>query len=163
MNTLLLQKMIAYDKGDAQRIHHFLKVYEFASLLAQMEQLPKQTQHILETAAILHDIGIHLSEKKYNSSAGKYQEIEGPAPAREMLTSLHYDETVIDRVCYLIAHHHTYINVDGIDYQLLIEADFLVNAYEDALSAKSISAARERIFKTKSGISILETVYGKIE
>jgi hypothetical protein len=93
-----------------------------------MEQLPKQTQHILETAAILHDIGIHLSEKKYNSSAGKYQEIEGPAPAREMLTSLHYGETVIDRVCYLIAHHHTYINVDGIDYQLLIEADFLVNA-----------------------------------
>ena len=29
----------------------------------------------------------------------------------------------IDRICYLIAHHHTYYNVDGLDYRILLEED----------------------------------------
>ena len=53
---------------------------------------------ILETAAYVHDIGIKISEEKYNSSAGKYQEIEGPPIAEEMLTKLGYDKHVIERV-----------------------------------------------------------------
>ena len=61
-------------------------------------------QNQLETAAYVHDIGIKISEEKYNSSAGKYQEIEGPPIAEEMLTKLGYDKDVIERVSYLVGH-----------------------------------------------------------
>ena len=63
-------------------------------------------------------------------------------------------------ICYLIGHHHTYKDVDGADYQLLLEADFLVNAYEDALSPKAILAFREKVFRTASGTAMLNAVYG---
>ena len=42
-----------------------------------------------------------------------------------------------ERVQYLIGRHHTYNDIDGIDYQILVEADFLVNMYEDSLSKKA--------------------------
>lgn len=66
----------------------------------------------------------------------------------------------IDRVCYLIGHHHTYTNVDGDDYRILLEADFLVNAYEDELSMESICAFKENVFRTKTGIELLDSMYG---
>ena len=82
---LVLKEMIDYDAGDARRIQHFLKVYLYAGLIGRAEQLPEEMLETLETAAILHDIGIHAAEEKYGSAAGKYQEIEGPAPARALL------------------------------------------------------------------------------
>ena len=64
-----------------------------------------------------------------------------------------------DRVCYLIGHHHTYTGVDGDDYRILLEADFLVNAYEDELGKESICAFRNRVFRTKTGIKLLNRMY----
>ena len=123
----LIAQAIAFDRGDARRIQHFLKVYAYADTIGRLEGLPDDMQETLAAAAILHDIGIHAAEEKYGSSSGKYQELEGPAPARHILSSLGYDEGRIDRICYLIAHHHTYDGIDGMDYQILLEADFLVN------------------------------------
>jgi hypothetical protein len=114
----------------------------------------------LRIAAVLHDIGIHAAEEKYGSSSGKYQEIEGPAPARRILESLHCPQDVSDRICFLISHHHTYTQVDGIDYQILLEADFLVNAYEDHLDKTAIRTFRDKIFRTRSGIQLLNDTYG---
>ena len=99
----VIQKAIAFDHGDARRIHHFLKVYAYADTIGRLEGLPADQQDILRTAAVLHDIGIHAAEEKYGSSSGKYQEIEGPAPARAILEELGADEKLIDRVCFLIA------------------------------------------------------------
>ena len=107
----------------------------------------------------MHDIGIKIAEQKYNSSNGKYQELEGPAPARERLEKLQVDTAVIDRVCFLIAHHHTYNNIDDLDYQILVEADFLVNLYEDNCSKQAIENALNRIFKTKTGINLCRTIF----
>lgn len=120
----LTQEMIKYYKCDAKRIQHFIKVHSFAKLIGQGEGLSGETQEILEVAAIVHDIGIKISEKKYGSSNGKYQEIEGPAIAKEMLVKLGYSTDIIERVCYLVGHHHTYSNIVGEDYQILVEADF---------------------------------------
>ena len=80
---------------------------------------------IIETAALTHDIGIHVCEEKYGNCNGKLQEKEGPAIAKKLLEKLGFDKDVSDRVQYLIAHHHTYDNIDGIDYQILVEADEL--------------------------------------
>lgn len=41
-----------------------------------------------------------------------------------MLENLSYDKDIIERVCYLVGHHHTYNSIDGMDYQILVEADF---------------------------------------
>lgn len=157
----VLQAMIAFDAGDAKRIQHFLKVYTYAALLGWQEGLPSAVQQTLELAAILHDIGIHAAEAKYGSPAGIYQEKEGPAPARELLETVSgISEEMIERICFLIGHHHTYKDVDGADYQLLLEADFLVNAYEDGLSQKALTTFREKVFRTASGTAMLNTIYG---
>lgn len=158
-HTKLIQEMTRYYSGDAKRIQHFLKVYEFASLICDMENVEENTKFLTETAAIVHDIGIKISEEKYNSSAGKYQELEGPDVARPMLKKLGYAENFIERVCYLIGHHHTYHNIQGIDYQILVEADFLVNMYEDELSKHTIESALKKIFKTEAGIWLCKTIY----
>ncbi len=156
----LMSAMIHYDCGDARRIQHFIKVHDLAATIGVLEGLDEQTQHILEAAAILHDIGIHISEKKYGSGSGHYQEIEGPAEAEKVLCTLGgYSDVEIDRIKYLIGHHHTYAGIDGLDYQVLIEADFLVNLYEDSSPRSAILAARERIFRTRTGLRILDDMF----
>ena len=155
----IINAMIAYYAGDVRRINHFLKVYGFAKAIGEMEGLDESTQEILEIAALTHDIGIKNSEKKYNSSAGNYQQIEGPPEAKKLLEGLGIESGVIDRVCWLIAHHHTYTDIQGIDYQILVEADFLVNFYEDNVSQDSIQSIRDKIFKTLSGKMILNAIY----
>ena len=67
----------------------------------------------------------------------------------------------MDRICFLIGHHHTYNHIDGLDYQILVEADFLVNLYEDNCSQHAIDAACKNIFKTQAGISLLRDMYDK--
>lgn len=143
--------MIEYDKGDPMRIQHFLKVHRFAQLIARQEHVDDHTQYITEMAAVVHDIGIHPAEAKYGKSNGNYQEELGPAPAREMLQKLGIAADDIERVCYLVGHHHTYAHIDGIDYQILVEADFLVNMFEDNYSDSRIDGALSHIFKTKTG------------
>ena len=148
--------MMEYDKGDAMRIQHFIKVHRFAQLIARCEHVDEHTQYVTEMAAVVHDIGIHPAEAKYGKSSGKYQEELGPAPAREMLTKMGIDKDDIDRVCYLVGHHHTYSNIDGIDYQILVEADFLVKLFEDNVPEHGVDTALERIFKTETGKHLLQ-------
>lgn len=76
-----------------------------------------------------------------------------------MLADVGYDKKDIDRICFLVGNHHSYDKVDGIDFQILIEADFIVNAYEYGLKADSIRALSKNVFKTKSGTKILNTLY----
>lgn len=159
-NNQLLQAMIAFDGGDAKRIQHFIKVYQFAKLIGEKERLDERTQHILETAAIVHDIGIRPAEQKYGSCNGRLQEQEGPAEAERMLSGLGYDNDVINRVSYLVGHHHTYTDVDGIDYRILLEADFLVNLYEDDCGEDAVKNAYGNIFRTESGKRICRTMFG---
>ena len=151
--------MMDFDKGDPMRIQHFMKVHRFAQLIARQEKVDSHTQYVTELAAVVHDIGIHPAEKKYGKSNGDYQEELGPAPARDMLGKLGVDDADIDRVCYLVGHHHTYRNIDGIDYQILVEADFLVNLYEDHVPEYAVDAALKNIFKTETGIKLCRLQY----
>ena len=155
----LISEMVKYYVGDIKRINHFMKVYSFAKTIGELEGLDNEKQEILEVAAIVHDIGIKVSEEKYNSSAGKYQEIEGPAIAKNMLERLGFDDLLADRVCFLVGHHHTYTAIDDIDFQILVEADFLINVHEDEISKDSVLILRDKYFKTKTGKSYLDLMY----
>lgn len=151
--------MTDYFKGDMKRINHYIKVHSYAKCIGELENLSRQELFTLEVASIVHDIGIKNSEIKYNSSAGKYQEIEGVPEARKLLESLNFKESVIDRVCYLVGHHHTYDNIQGLDYQILVEADFLVNLFEDSCSTDGIKNIKSKIFKTDTGILLLNNIF----
>ena len=153
----VIYKVIEYFGDDVRRINHFLKVYGYAKMIGECENLDDSMQEILEVTAVLHDVGI--KEQKYNSSAGHYQQLEGPPVAKKILDELGYPDDFVERVMYLIAHHHTYTNIDGMDYQILVEADFLVNADEDRLSSDAIENFKEKIFKTTTGIVVLENNY----
>lgn len=158
---LIIRDMIAYNAGDARRVGHALKVYAFAKTIGELEHLEAETQQTLELAAVLHDIGIHESEKKYGSAAGNYQELEGPPVARNLLAPYEIPQAMLERICYLIGHHHTYQSVDGMDYQVLIEADFLVNIYEDSMNEEQIRSVRSKVFKTNAGTSFFDALYLK--
>lgn len=157
--TVLINEMIKYYASDVKRINHFMKVYSFAKTIGEMEKVDCLNQEVLEIAAIVHDIGIKLSEQKYNSSSGKYQQIEGPALAKELLEKLDFEDTIILRVCFIVGHHHTYTAIDGIDFQILVEADFLINIYEDEISQEAICKIRDNYYKTDAGINFLKQMY----
>lgn len=86
-----------------------------------------------------------------------YRKKEGPAVAREILENLDYKN--INRILFLIGHHHTYINVSGLDYQILIEADLLVNFEEENTSKEDIKKVYENIFKTKTGKKFCREIF----
>ncbi|MCI8557081.1 MAG: HD domain-containing protein [Lachnospiraceae bacterium] len=158
--TKLLEAMMEFDGGNPLRIQHFLKVWSFARQIGKMEGLDLRIQEILETAAIVHDIGIKTSMEKYGDCVGKHQEAEGPPLAEEMLTGLGYERAFVDRVAWLVGHHHTYSNVEELDHRILLEADFLVNSYESSESTEAIRAFMWNVFRTPSGIRLLKLQWG---
>ncbi|SFG88518.1 HD domain-containing protein [Desulfotomaculum arcticum] len=162
MASSVIKKMILYFDGDIKRINHALKVYAFAKSIGELEDVSGEKLQILELASILHDIGIKESEKKYSSSAGKYQQIEGPPVARDLLQEFNIGQHFIDRVCYLIGNHHTYTRIDDIDFQILVEADFLVNIFEDDLGKEQVNSIKQKYFKTKAGLSYLDSMYSSL-
>lgn len=163
MNTKILDELfletVKYFDGDVKRIQHFTKVHAYAALIGRLEGLCSEKQFILETAAIVHDIGIKNAEKKYGSCEGKLQEKEGPPVARKLLTELQFNESDVDRICFLVGNHHTYKNIDGLDFQILAEADLIVNFCEEGTAASGIKNALENIFKTKTGMELCRSIF----
>ena len=147
----VIRKMIDFFEGDVHEICHFLKVWGYAKTIAELEGVDEDTKFTLEAAAVTHDIACPLCRKKYGNAMGKYQEQEGMPLVREFLADSGFGEERIERISYLIGHHHTFTNIDGIDYQILVEADFLVNADESQYSEQKIRNFEERVFRTMSG------------
>ena len=156
----LMQAMIRYDGGDVPRIQHFVKVHDFAATIGVSENLDEETQFILEAAAILHDIGIHPAEAKYGNCNGKAQEELGPDEARKLLQEVGgFTDAQTERICWLIGHHHTYSNVTSADHRILLEADFLVNSFEDHIAPNGIVTFREKVFRSPSAIDMLNKMW----
>jgi len=155
----VMEAMIGYFGGDTRRINHALKVFAFARIISYHEHLDQETENTLLYTALLHDIGIVEAERKYRSSAGNYQQIEGPPVARKILEELGIAVPAIDRVCFITGNHHSYTKIDGIDFQILVEADFLVNIFEDEMDEAATVSVYDRIFKTDAGKRLLRTMY----
>lgn len=156
----LVIKTTEFFCGDAKRIQHFIKVYAYSAMLGRLEGLDDKTQDILEAAAVVHDVGIRPAEEKYGYNNGKLQEELGPAEAENLLRAAGYSGSQVERIVYLVGHHHTYGNIDGIDYQILVEADFLVNLQEEGSQEKEIRNVYERIFKTENGKKQCRDIFG---
>lgn len=155
----IVTRMIEHSNGNLHDINHFMKVYAYAKTIGECEKLDKNTQTVLEVAAIVHDIACPLCREKYGNTNGKYQEIEGEILVAEFLKDTGYSEEFINRVIFLVGHHHTLKDITGLDYQILIEADYIVNADESNHSKENINNIMENVFKTSTGIALLKSIY----
>lgn len=156
----LTEKMIAFSKGDIHDIDHFMKVWGYAKTIGELEGLDEDTQFTLELAALTHDIACPLCREKYGSTIWTKQEEEGAPMVGDFLADTSLSPAIIDRVSYLVGHHHTLTGVEGADYQILIEADYMVNAAEKGLGKEEIAAFVAQYFRTKSGIALIKSVFG---
>ena len=156
----LKMKMIEWEHGCPKRIQHFLKVSSFAVAIAKEEQADEHTLFILEAVGYLHDIGIRLAMEQYGRDDGPLQQRLGPPPAREILEELGFESADIERICLLIAHHHTYdADIDGLDFRILLEADACVNMYEGDASQQARRAMLKNVFRTGGGKRIYKMMF----
>ncbi len=156
----MMEKMIRSSEGDIHDIEHFVKVWSYAKTIGELEQLDSSTQFILEAAAITHDIACPLCRKKYGNASGKLQEQESPPLIRQFFADTGLSETLIERVAFLVGHHHTYEGVDGLDWQILLEADYIVNASENSYSKENVQHFMETHAKTASGKRLIKEICG---
>lgn len=155
----LLEKMIAFSNGNIHDINHLIKVWTYAKTIGELERLNTETQYILETAAITHDIACPLCREKYGSTDGKYQEQEGAKLVRKFLSDTGLSSLQIERVAYLVGHHHTLDQIEGMDYQILVEADYIVNAEENSYTEQNIHNFCTRFFRTNAGKNLLQSIF----
>lgn len=165
MISKAIEKMIDFYKGNIHDINHFLKVYGFAKTIGELEGLDAAAQERLELSAVVHDIACPLCREKYGNANGKLQEKESPVLVEQFLGELSVPGEEIQRVSWIVAHHHTLpsqvVNPSqkGIEHQILLEADYLVNADEGKKSEAAIRSALTKLFKTESGKRLLCSMY----
>lgn len=157
--TLVAQKMMANPQNSLHDINHLLKVYGYAKTIGELEGLPSPTQRILEVAALVHDIACPLCRQKYGHADGAHQQTEGEPMARAFLRDSGLTADEIERVAYLVGHHHTLEGIDGMDWQILLEADYLVNADENGASRQAIEHTLRTLYRTRSGAALLRAIY----
>ena len=159
MVSQIMEKMIAFSDGNIHDIDHLLRVWSYAKTIGELEGLDPETQFILEVAAITHDIACPLCREKYGNTNGKHQEEEGVVLVMDFLKGTGMSEEQIDRVAFLVGHHHTLTGIEGIDHQILVEADYIANASENGYSRQNIQNFIDRISKTGSGIKMIRMVF----
>lgn len=155
----ILSKMIAASNGNIHDIDHLLRVWAYARTIGELEGLDAETQHLLEVAAITHDIACPLCREKYGNAPGKLQEQESPPLVAEFFEGLPVAKEDVERISWLAAHHHTYTDVDGLDHRILLEADYIVNAAENSLPRASTESAKKTVFRTASGTRLLDSIF----
>ena len=155
----IMEKMIAFSDGNLHDIDHFIRVWTYAKLIGEQEGLDPEKQFILETAAIIHDIACPLCREKYGNTNGKLQESEGEQLAEVFLVDSGLRREQVERVKYLVGHHHTLTDIDGMDHQILIEADYIANASENGYDEKNIENFLNKIVKTSAGKKLIESIF----
>ena len=154
-------KMIDFYKGNHHDINHFLKVYAYAKTLGEVELATREERDLLEVTAILHDIAIPYCLKTYGHAQGPYQEREGIPMAKEFLKEFDLPVPFVEKVAWLVGHHHTLTGVTMKEHRLLLEADYLVNADEGNAPKEQIENAMETFFESETGKRMLRSIYLK--
>ena len=156
----LLLELEKYFGDDHKRINHARKVLDYAQQLLRQENGDWQ---IVVPAAILHDVGIKIAQVKYGSTAGHWQEKEGPAVARKILSQLGFKAKETEEICQIIAHHHSPGKINTPNFKVLYDADWLVNLKDevDIADKDKVKAIIEKVFLTKTGKDMAFKLYLK--
>ena len=151
-------EMKKYFGTDFKRTNHAIKVAKYAEQILKMEG---GNPLVVMGAAYLHDIGILEAERKYGSHSGHYQEMEGPVIAKEILERLGVQKEMTDEICDIIGHHHSPREEETLNFQVLYEADGLVNIEEEGLSKdrKKVEELVDKVFRTVTGRQLAKKLF----
>jgi len=142
-------------------VDHTLTVYRHA---VDIHEAEGGDPDVVAASALLHDIGIPRAQEVHGSSAGSFQEMEGPPICREILTRLAFPAEGTALVCGIVANHHTAHDSDIVsttEFRILWDADWLVNfprRYRDATGEEKEMAIQE-IFRTARGKELAEELF----
>ena len=157
----IMGKMIVCSQGNQHDMDHFIRVWTYARTIGKLEGLDECTQFILEAAAIVHDIACPLCREKYGNTNGRNQEKEGVGLTQAFFAGTDVPEAWRERIAFLVGHHHTLRDIAGLDWQILVEADYIANALENGYPEGNIKNVMETIMKTSSGKRLCREVTGK--
>lgn len=155
----LMRRMIETPGNTPHDIAHLVKVWGYAKTIGELEGLDEKTLFTLEAAAIVHDIACPFCREKYGSCPGNLQEKESAPLVSAFFEGTGVEKDIVERVSFLVCHHHTVSGVDGIDWRILLEADYLVNADEGKASPENIRNTLENVYRTQSGRNLLISLY----
>jgi hypothetical protein len=145
-------EMKKYFKSDFKRIGHATRVARYAEQIGKSEC---GNLAVILSSAYLHDIGIHEAEKKHGSTAAKYQELEGPPIAREIMEKLGAKSDLTEEVCDIVGHHHSPREKETTNFMAVYDADLIVNIEEGNQDRKPnmdrMKKIIEKSFLTESG------------
>lgn len=146
------QRMTQYFQ-DARLIEHTTKVlHEGEALLETDPEAGGFVTQVVYLSCVFHDIGIPTARRKHGSAAGPYQEREGATVSGTLLQELDVRPDILERVCYIVGHHHTQSSIDGPDFRIVWDADMLVNLAEGNVVPKvPKSQFLESNFQTAAG------------
>lgn len=154
--------MKRYFGRDFKRIGHATKVARYAEEIVRAE---RGDPAVVLTAAFLHDIGIKEAERKYESTAARYQEAEGPPIAREILTELGARAELIEEVCDIVGHHHHPRETETVNFKSVYDADLIVNLEENRkeqpLTGERLTSIIDKSFLTERGRRLAREVFGE--
>ena len=123
----VIDEMKRVFEGFPKRIDHTFNVLGYADEIMEGERVSTEQREFISVVVILHDIGVIEAERKHGSSAAPYQEEEGARVATEILERMESGQIDNERVSYIVGNHHTSSKIDGLDFQILWEADLLEN------------------------------------
>ena len=154
-------EMKKYFGRDFKRIGHAVHVAQLAERIVKGES---GDLAVVLLAAYLHDIGIHQAERKHKSTAGRYQELEGPPIAREILSRTGAREALAEEVCDIVGHHHHPRPEETLNFKCLYDADLIVNM-KDIVNGRPLTEERlnrwiEKKLFTPTGRRVAREVFG---
>jgi len=151
-------EMRRYFGSDTKRINHALKVAQYAEEILKIEG---GHPLVILGSAYLHDIGIKEAEEKYGTASVEDQERFGKVTAEEILMKLNIQKPIINEICDIIGHHHHPRERETLNFQILYEADWLVNIEEGGLGKDSdkLKAIIEKEFKTVTGKKLAQDLF----
>ncbi|HUV38568.1 MAG TPA: HD domain-containing protein, partial [Planctomycetota bacterium] len=135
---------------DHARMAHALAVLEHARCLMETEG---GQPRVVIAAALLHDIGIREAERKHNSAAPEWHQLEGPPIARRILTEAGVDRVTLEHVSDIVATHHSAGKIDTLEFRIVCDADRLVNlsGVQPERTDAELREFIERTFETEAG------------
>lgn len=158
-NKILDDVLEYYARTDMSQIDHTLKVTYLTRRIAEKEGYSKQAADILETSALLHDIGCPNSKLKYGNTLPANQEKEGMIVAKEILSDEKYsdiDSEIKERIIKIVGGHHQKNKAIELKFMPLFEADAIINMTEGYF--KNVDIAR-RLLKSHTSLQIFDKIY----
>ncbi len=128
LRARLVRVLTQYFGVDDRRIEHALRVLCHAERI--MVNHPSCDPEIVIACALLHDVGIKVSEERHGYNNGKTQEQYGPSIAEKLLNSIGFPDCKTSIVKNIIGNHHSPSRYDYPELIVLKEADQIVNSSE---------------------------------